>query len=178
MIPNWRPVTTTPQIPGPKPTPEVRAQVQAKVKSEPFVHFSNTLINKRWYLKIVDAEYYARFGLITPFTGPMYMTISIITADQWPAGLPLANLFGALQSLGLGVAVAYIDGYTVDIYTWSNRPLSAVQSDILGAINRNTPNDVTLNAVYYIVGDNIMVWDQFIWDSGRVWANDPTLVYP
>jgi hypothetical protein len=65
----------------------------------------------------------------------------------------------------------------VDVYTWSNRPLSSVGSDILEAVNRHTPSDVTLNAVYYIVGENVMVWDQFNWDDGSVWAGDPILVY-
>jgi hypothetical protein len=90
----------------------------------------------------------------------------------------LASLVGALRDLGLGVAVAYIDESVVDIYTWSNRPLSAVRPDILEAVRRHTPNDVTLNAVYYIVGENIMIWDSFDWDNGKVWAGDPVRVYP
>jgi hypothetical protein len=133
-------------------------------------------------LRIVDLEYYARFRLSAPFTRPMYMAIFILTADQWPSLTPifstLADLVGALRNLGLGVAVAYINEDVVDIYTWSVRPLSSVRRDILGAVRNNTPTDVTLNAVYYIVGENIMVWDQFNWDDGKVWAGDPILVYP
>jgi len=178
MIPTWRPPTTTPQIPRLKPTPEVRAQAQGRLIKEPFTHFSRTFTNETRYLRIVNAEYYARFRLVLPFTGPMYMAIFVLTADQWPAGLPLANLLIALQNLGLGVAVAYINADVVDIYTWSNRPLSAVQSDILNAVREYRPNDVTLNAVYYIVGENIMVWDRFSWDDGWVWAGDPIRVYP
>jgi hypothetical protein len=112
----------------------------------------------------------------------MYMAIFILTADQWPTMPPtfasLANLVKALQDLGLGVAVAYINENVVDIYTWSNRPLSSVESGILDAVYDYMPNDVALNAVYYIVGENIMVWDQFNWDDGKVWASEPTLVYP
>jgi hypothetical protein len=112
----------------------------------------------------------------------MYMAIFILTADQWPTMPPtfasLANLVKALQDLGLGVAVAYINENVVDIYTWSNRPLSSVESGILDAVYDYMPDDVALNAVYYIVGENIMVWDQFNWDDGKVWTGDPILVYP
>ena len=74
--------------------------------------------------------------------------------------------------------MAYISGNVVDIYTWSARPLSSVESGILSAVRNYAPDNITLNAVYYIVGDNIMVWDQFSWDDSKVWANDPTRVYP
>jgi len=106
----------------------------------------------------------------------MYMAIFILTPDQWLS--KLVNLVNDLQDLGLGVAVAFIDENVVDIYTWSARPLSAVESGILDAVRGHTPTDVTLNAVYYILGANIMVWDQFYWDDGKAWANDPTQVYP
>jgi hypothetical protein len=182
VIPTWRPPTTTPQVPNLKPVPEVRAQVSGKAIKDPFAHFSHTFTNETGYLRITDLEYYARFKLGGLFTRPMYMAIFILTADQWPA-MPstfssLANLVNALRDLELGVAVAYIDESVVDIYAWSNRPLSAVRSDILDAVRRHTPTDVTLNAVYYIVGENIMVWDDFNWDEGKVWAGDPVRVYP
>jgi hypothetical protein len=162
--------------------PEVQAQAPRKPIKDPFAHFSHTFTNETRYLRIVDLEYYARFKLGELFTGLMYMAIFILTADQWPTMPPtfssLANLVGALQDLGLGVAVAYINDDVVDIYTWSNRPLSSVNSGILDAVYDHMPSDVTLNAVYYIVGENIMVWDQFNWDDGAVWASDPILVYP
>jgi hypothetical protein len=156
----------------------VQAKAQGKAIKDPFSHFSHTFTNGNRYLRIVDVEYYARFRLSEPFTGLMYMAIFILTADQWPTGLPLGSLLAALQNLGLGVAVAYINRNVVDVYTWSNRPLSAVESGILDAIRRHTFRDLTLNAVYYIVGENIMVWDEFYWDDSKVWANDPTQVYP
>ena len=180
MIPTWRSATTTPQTPALKPVPEVRAQVSGKV-IDSFAHFSHTFVNRAWYVRIVDLEYYARFRIVFPFTGLMYMAIFILTADQWPAMPPafstLSGLVGALQGLGLGVAVAHINDSVVDIYTWSNRSLSSVRSGIMDAIRGHMPGDVTLNAVYYIVGENIMVWNQFDWDDGSVWANNPVLVY-
>lgn len=182
MIPTWRSPTTTAQVPNPRPVPEAQAQAPGKAIKDPFAHFSHTFTNETGYLRITDLEYYARFKLRELFTGLMYMAIFILTADQWPTMPPtfssLASLVNALRDLGLGVAVAYINENVVDIYTWSNRPLSSVESSILDAVYDHTPTDVTLNAVYYIVGDNIMVWDQFNWDDGRVWANDPILVYP
>jgi hypothetical protein len=163
------------------PVPEVRAQAPGKAIKDPFAHFSHTFTNGTGYLRIVDLEYYARFKLSELFTW-LYMAIFILTADQWPAMPPifssLANLVRALRDLGLGVAVAYINDSTVDIYLWSTRPLGAVRDAIRNAVNANTPADVTLNAVYYIVGDNIMIWDQFNWDDGSVWADDPVRVYP
>ena len=181
MIPTWRSPTTTPQVPRSVPVPEMKAQVSGKV-IDSFAHFSHTFVNRAWYVGIVDLEYYARFRIVSPFTGLMYMAIFILTADQWPAMPPvfstLSGLVGALQGLGLGVAVAQINDSVVDIYTWSNRSLSAVESGILSAVRNYAPGNITLNAVYYIVGDNIMVWDQFSWDDSKVWANDPTRVYP
>jgi hypothetical protein len=156
----------------------VQAKAQGKAIKDPFSHFSHTFTNGNRYLRIVDVEYYARFRLSEPFTGLMYMAIFILTADQWPTGLPLGSLLAALQNLGLGVSVAYISGNVVDIYTWSARPLSSVESGILSAVRNYAPDNITLNAVYYIVGDNIMVWDQFSWDDSKVWANNPILVYP
>jgi hypothetical protein len=182
VIPTWRSPTATPQVPSPKPVPEVRAQAPGKAIKDPFAHFSHTFANETRYLRITDLEYYARFKLSELFTGLMYMAIFILEADQWPTMPPtfssLANLVRALQDLGLGVAVAYINDSVVDIYTWSNRPPSAVESGILDAVYDHTPTDVTLHAVYYIVGENIMVWGQFNWDDGKVWAGDPILVYP
>jgi hypothetical protein len=162
--------------------PEVRAQAPGKAIKDPFAHFPHVFTNEGRHLRITDLEYYARFKLSELFTGLMYMAIFILTADQWPAMPPtfssLANLVRALRDLGLGVAVAYINDSTVDIYLWSTRPLGAVRDAIRNAVNANTPTDVTLNAVYYIVGDNIMIWDQFNWDDGSVWADDPVRVYP
>jgi hypothetical protein len=162
--------------------PEVRAQAPGEAIKNPFAHFLHTFTYGTRHLRITDLEYYARFRLGELFTGLMYMAIFILTADQWPVMPPnfssLANLVNALRDLGLGVAVAYIDEDVVDIYTWSNRPLSAARSDILEAVRRHTPTDVTLNAVYYIVGENIMIWDSFDWDNGKVWAGDPVRVYP
>jgi hypothetical protein len=182
VIPTWRSPTATPQVPRPVPVPEVHAQAPGKAIKDPFAHFPHTFTNETRYLRIVDLEYYARFKLSEPFTGLMYMAIFILTADQWPAMPPtfhsLTNLVRALRDLGLGVAVAYINESVVDIYAWSNRPLSSVESGIRNAVRRFTPGDVTLNAVYYIVGENIMVWDVFRWDDGSVWANDPIQVYP
>jgi len=178
MIPTWRPPTTTPQVPNPAPVPEVRAQAPGKAIKDPFAHFSHTFTNETGYLRVTDLEYYARFKLRELFTGLMYMAIYILTADQRPP-MPssLANLVNALRRLGLGVAVAYINEGVVDIYTWSSRPLFSVREDILKAVRRHTLTDATLNAVYYIVGENIMVWDKFRWDDGSVWAEDPVLVY-
>jgi hypothetical protein len=181
MIPAWRSATTTPQTPALKPVPEVRARAGGKAIKDPFSHFSHTFTNGSRYLRIVDVEYYARFRLSEPFTGLMYMAIFILTADQWPAMPPvfstLSGLVGALRGLGLGVAVAHINDSVVDIYTWSNRPLSSVRSGIINAIRGHMPSDVTVNAVYYIVGENIMIWNQFDWDDGSVWANNLVLVY-
>jgi len=84
VIPTWRPPTTTPQIPSPKPVPEVRAQASGKVIKDPFAHFSYTFTNETRYLRITDLEYYARFKLGELFTGLMYMAIFILTADQRP----------------------------------------------------------------------------------------------
>jgi len=169
-------------FPALKPVPEVRAGAPGKAIKDPFGHFSHTFEPQTGYLRITDLEYYARFKLGQLFTGLMYMAIYILTADQRPMLPPtfssLANLVNALRGLGLGVAVAYINDNVVDIYTWSNRPLSSVRTDILEAVRRHTPTDTTLNAVYYIVGENIMVWDEFRWDDGSVWANDPVRVYP
>ncbi len=182
MIPTWRPPTTTPAAPSPAPVPEMRALAPQKAIKDPFTHFAGTFTNETRYLRVVDLNYYARFKLRELFTGLMYMAIYILTADQRPAVPPtpstLSALVTALQDYGLGVAVAHINPSVVDIYTWSNRPLSAVRSGILDAVNSHTPSDVTLNAVYYIVGENIMVWDQFNWDDGKVWAGDPIRVYP
>ncbi len=182
MIPTWRPPTTTPEVPAPSLVPKVQAKApRHKGFDEAFAHFLHTFTNENTHLKITDTEYYARFKLSTLFTGLMYMAISILTADRWPVMPPsflsLATLVRALQNLGLGVAVAYIGDDVVDIYTWSNRPLSSVRADIREAVRRYTPTDVTLNAVYYIVGENIMIWDEFNWDDGKVWASDPVLVY-
>jgi hypothetical protein len=164
---------------------EVRANApHRKGFDEIFAHFPHTFTNETTYFKITDFEYYARFtlkDLRPPFTGLLYMAIYILTADQWPTLPPtfstLANLVNALRSLGLGVAVAYINDSVVDIYTWSSRPLSSVRDDILEAVRRHMPTDATINAVYYIVGENIMIWDEFRWDDGSVWAGDPVLVY-
>ncbi len=184
MIPTWRSPTTTPDVPGLRPVPEVRAPAPepGKAIKSPFAHFPHTFTNETRYLRITDLGYYARFKLGELFTGLMYLAIYILTADQRPMLPPifstLANLVGALQDLGLGVAVAYIRDDVVDVYTWSNRPPSSVRDDIREAVRRYTPNDVTLNAVYYIVGGGIMIWDVFRWDDGSVWAADPVRVYP
>jgi len=82
VIPTWRP-PTTPQVPNPKPVPEVRAQAPGKAIKDPFAHFSYTFTNETGYLRITDLEYYARFKLSELFTGLMYMAIFILTADQW-----------------------------------------------------------------------------------------------
>ncbi len=185
MIPTWRPPSDTPTPPALKPVPEVLAKApRRKGFDEVFAHFLHTFTNETTLLKITDTEYYARFTLrdLTLFTGLMYMAIYVLTADQRPMLPPifstLANLVGALQDLGLGVAVAHIRDDLVDIYTWSNRPLSSVRADIREAVRQHTPTDVTLNAMYYIMGENIMIWDVFRWDDGSVWANDPVRVYP
>ncbi len=164
--------------------PEVRANApHRKGFKDIFAHFPHTFTDETRYLRITDLEYYARFTLRdwAPFTGLMYMAIYVLTADRWPVMPPsflsLATLVRALRNLGLGVAVAYIGDDVVDIYTWSNRPLSSVRADIQEAVRQYTPTDVTLNAVYYIVGENIMIWDEFNWDDGKVWASDPVLVY-
>ncbi len=165
---------------------EVRANApRRKGFDQVFAHFPHTFTNETTHLKITDTEYYARFtlrDLTPPFTGLMYMAIYVLTADQRPMLPPifstLTNLVEALRDLGLGVAVAHIGDNLVDIYTWSSRPLSSVREDIREAIRRRTPTDVTLNAVYYIVGENIMIWDVFRWDDGSVWADDPVRVYP
>ncbi len=185
MIPTWRLPTTTPDVPGLKPVPEARANApRRKAIRSPFAHFPHTFTDETRYLRITDLEYYARFKLrdLASFTGLMYMAIYILTADQRPMLPPifstLANLVDALRDLGLGVAVAHIRDDVVDIYTWSSRPLSSVREDIREAVHRHMPTDVTLNAVYYIVGENIMIWDVFRWDDGSVWAADPVRVYP
>jgi hypothetical protein len=205
VIPTWRPPSATLTPPAPKPVPDVRAMApNQRGFDNTFAHFSYTFTNETTYLKITDIEYYARFALRelrSPdeprgpdepgrppsgpiFAGLMYMSITILTANQ-AVGLPpvlipstLSSLVSALTNLGLGVAVAYINSSTVDIYLWSTRPLSAVRDAIWNAVNANMPTDVTLNAVYYIVGQNIMIWDVFYWDDGSVWADDPVRVYP
>jgi len=182
VIPTWRPPSETPTPPALKPVPEALAQTPGKAIKEPFAHFPHTFTNETGYLRIVDLEYYARFKLSELFTGLMYMAIFILTADQWPTMPPtfssLAGLVRALRDLGFGVAVAYIRDDVVDIYLWSERPLSSVREAIRNAISANAPRDATLNAVYYIVGENIMIWDAFRWDDGSVWASEPVRVYP
>jgi len=185
VIPTWRPPSETPIQPVPKLVLEVRAQVPGGSIRNSFAHFPHTFTNETGHLRIVDLEYYARFTLrdvSPPFSGLMYMAIFILAADQRPALPPifstLTGLVDALRNLGLGVAVAYISDSVVDIYTWSSRPLSAVRPSILDVVHSHMPTDATLNAVYYIVGENIMIWDEFNWDDGSVWADDPVRVYP
>jgi len=84
VIPTWRSPTTTPQVPNPKPVPEVNAQAPGKAIKDPFAHFPHTFTNETRYLRITDLEYYARFKLSELFTGLMYMAIYILTADQRP----------------------------------------------------------------------------------------------
>jgi hypothetical protein len=163
--------------------PEVRAGVPPlKLIREPFTHYSHTFTNQDTYLRIVDREYYARFVLRSAFTAPMYMSIFVLAIGQRfelpPILSSLANLIRILRTFGFNVSVVYINRDTVDIYIWSSRPLASARHDISYAFRRHMPSNVTVNAAYYIVGEDIMIWDDFNWDSGKVWANDPTRVYP
>jgi len=110
---------------------------------------------------------------------PSNMSVSILPAGQWPSlatPLPLAKLVDALESIGLGVSVAYPGPFVANIYTWSRKSLSSVAPSIRRAVICHKPPFTTIT-VYYVIGENIMVWDRSRWDRS-FWSNDPVMVYP